>query len=88
MQRLKSHDFVSPCSLKHDLGVQMGGRKMHPLWHRSRLGSVRVVVMAALIGIALMALNPATAEAQTTTSWFDVVIRAIGEALSTAARTQ
>ena len=46
--------------------------------------------MAALIGIALMALNPATAEAQTTTSWFgtaiDAAIRAIGEALNTAAR--
>jgi len=41
--------------------------------------------MAALIGIALMALNPATAEAET---WYGEIIRAIGEALARVARTE
>ena len=66
-------------------GVQMGGRKMRQLWQWSRVGSLRIVVMAALIGIALMALNPATAEAET---WYGEIIRAIGEALARVARTE
>jgi hypothetical protein len=44
--------------------------------------------MAALIGIALMALYPATAEAQTASSWWTEAIKAIGQALESAARKQ
>ena len=63
---------------------------MHPLWRLFPLRSIRAGAAAALTAIALMASSPATAEAQTTTSFlgtaYSAALKAIGEALSTAAR--
>ena len=65
---------------------------MHPLWRLFPLRSIRAGAAAALTGIALMALSPATAEAQTTmgmlTEALSNVIKAIGEGLGTVARSQ